>query len=232
MDAQTRIHFIGSPTLHSSAARCTLSGGGNYSGDTTGVTIDTTQYGTEDPATIVFDAAYVKQSNTNPGAMNVTGCGTVVFNSVSMFSGGLTVSDSATVAVNADKKPGNGAVTVHDDATLEVAESGTVTLGGDLSLADGVTLAFNFTERTTAPTLSIASDKTVTANGKVKVKVTAPTNFHPSVSANVLTSGGKFAGVSVELVEDGKPDWATGVSVVDGNIVLGIKPAGLVFFVK
>ena len=230
MDAQTRIHFLGSPTLHSSAARCTLSGVGGYSGDTTGVTIDTTQYGTEDPATIVFDAAYVKQSNTNPGAMNVTGCGTVLFNSVSMFSNGLTVTNTATVAVNAGKKPGNGAVTVHDGATLKVAESGTVELGGALTLADGASLAFNFTERKTAPVLSVATSAILPAT--VHVKVTAADGVNVSSQQTyALTSGfGIPDGTTVNVVD--RPKWLKSVDVVDGDLVMSVKPRGLVVIVK
>lgn len=67
----------------------------------------------------------------------MTGCGRVVFNSVSTFANGLVVYSPATVAVNPGKRPGNGTVTVHDGATLEVAQSGTANLNGGLTLASG-----------------------------------------------------------------------------------------------
>lgn len=86
-------------------------------------------------------------------------------------------------------------------------------------------LGFNFTDRTTAPTLAVSD---VSANGAVKVKVSAAIGVRPSVSAKVLTSGGGFIGVNVSLDENGKPDWAKGVSVDgSGNLVLDVKPVGL-----
>ena len=197
--------------------------------------IDTSHYAVGDP---VLDAATSHTVTLNgkvkgDGAMRVEGNGKVIFANVNnAFSGGLVVTNTATASVKAGCKPGNGAVTVHGGATLQVAESGTVTLGGNLTLANNATLAFNFTNRTTAPTLAVSG---VTATGTVKIKVTAPANFRPSASANILTTGGGFAGANLELVADeAVPKWATGVSVDEttGNIVLGIKPAGMIFFIK
>ncbi len=65
--------------------------------------------------------------------------------------------------------------------------------------------------------------KTVTASGAVKVKISAAEGKRAHGGANVLTTGGKFAGVNVTLA-DGTPDWALGVSVnAAGNIVLEAK---------
>ena len=47
----------------------------------------------------------------------------------------------------------------------------------------------------------------------------------------MLTSGGKFAGANVTLAT-GAPDWAKGISVVDGEIVLDVKPTGMVVIVR
>ena len=56
--------------------------------------------------------------------MAVTGCGTLVFNSVSTFTGGLTVGDTATVKVNEGCTPGSGTVTLGVGTTLALtAES-------------------------------------------------------------------------------------------------------------
>ena len=49
--------------------------------------------------------------------------------------------------------------------------------------------------------------------------------------ANVLTAGGKFANANVTLAE-GCPDWAKGISVVDGEIVLAVKPGGTFVIVR
>ena len=159
--------------------------------------------------------------------MKVTGCGTVLINSVSTFSGGLTVSDTATVAVNPGMNPGNGTVTVNSGAPLEVAQSGKVALGGGLTLADGAALGFNFTDSQTAPELNVTG-KTVTLNGNknITVKVSSADGIRPRGGSYVLTSGGKFAGANVTLAS-GAPKWVKGVSVKsDGDIVLDLKPTG------
>ena len=70
--------------------------------------------------------------------MTVKGCGKLVFDHYSDFWGALTVQDTATVAVN----PGcgfsrDGKTTVNSGATIEVAQSGSLSFGRDLSLAEG-----------------------------------------------------------------------------------------------
>ena len=234
MYCATQVHFVESPVLHSRTEGFSIDAANGicYSGDSAGVTtINTTQYGTEDvPATVTINAVYKKQSNTNPGAMMVTGCGTVLFNSVSTFSNGLTVTNTATVAVNPGMRPGAGTVTVRNGATLKVAQSGTVALNGGLTLDDGAALGFNFTERRTAPVLDV-TDKTVTLNGTVVVKISAADGIRPKGGNHTLTSGGKFAGATVTLA-DGAPKWVKGVSVVDGDIVLNVKSTGMVIIVK
>jgi hypothetical protein len=195
------------------------------------LTVCTTRFETHEPATVNINGkinSFVK-SNYD-GGMAVTGNGTVVFNSVSDFIGGLDVGDTATVRVNAGCTPGSGTVSVGANAILEVAESGTVTLGGDLTLADGATLGFNFTERRTTPKLDVTG-KTVIAEGTVNVKVTFAEDIIPQGGCHILTSGGAFAGKTVSLVD--KPDWVNGVSVnADGDIVLEMKKSGLILIVK
>ena len=48
------------------------------------------------------------------------------------------------------------------------------------------------------------------------------------------TSGGKFAGVSSESISlaPDAPDWAMGVSVVNGDIVLDVKPMPTLIIVR
>ena len=231
LDAATDVNFENARTLYSRTSGFALnSSGGQYLTHQDGLTIDTTQYETELPATVAINGVIRHQSVTRPGKITVTGCGKVLFNSVSTFTGGLTINDTATVAVNAGKKAGNGLVTVNAGATLEVAESGTVALGGGLTLADGAVLGFNFTEKRTAPVLD-ATGKTVTANGTVNVKISSADGIRPKGGNHTLTSGGKFAGATVSLA-DGAPKWVKGVSVVDGDIVLNVKSTGMVIIVK
>ena len=123
-----------------------------------------------------------------------------------------------------------GAVTVNTDATLEVAESGTATIDGALTLAEGAALAFNFTEKAAAPVLAVATPATFPET--VNVKVSAAGGLRPSAGQYTLTSGGAFTGANVSLAADA-PKWVKRVSVNDdGDIVLKVKFRGVAIFVK
>ena len=161
------------------------------------------------------------------GPMRITGPGKVVFANENSSFEGLTVTNTATASVKAGCKPGAGAVTVNTGATLEVAESGTATIGGALTLAEGASLAFNFTEKAAAPVLSATS---ATLPTTVNVKVSSANGLYVKGGRYELTSGGAFTGANVTLVD--KPDWVKGVSVVDGEIVLDVKPKGTFIIVK
>ena len=151
------------------------------------------------------------------------------------FSGVITVKDTATFAVNPEKYPTTGAISVTNEATFKVAQSGAVTLVGDLSLADGTALAFNFTDRSTPPQLALSSGNTLTASGAVTVKVSATGIDRPKAGEYVLTTCGGFdaAGVTVALAADA-PSWVKdGLSVNgDGNIVIYVKPKGTMIIVR
>ena len=169
--------------------------------------------------------------------VNVTGCGKFVFantvDNANIFSGGLTVSNSATVEVMANAWPGKGDVTLEDTSTLQVAESGTVTLGGNLTLADGAALAFNFTDKTTHPVLAMADGKTVTlgSQSNVIVKISSKGDLRPKGGTYTLTSGGKFADATALLASD-SPRWVKGVKVVDGEIVLETRGTGTALYIR
>ena len=144
------------------------------------------------------------------------------------LGGGLTVKDSATVSVKPGARPGKGAVTLNDISTLEVAASGTVTLGGALTLGENSNLAFNFTQRDAAPALG--GTAATAAGESVNVKVSSTDGLRPKGGTYALTSGMDFSGKTVNLVD--KPEWAQGANVVDGNIVLSVKPKGFMIIVK
>ena len=149
-------------------------------------------------------------------------------------SGAVTVNSGATLALMNGVNTGAGNVTANGGATLEVAESGTATLGGNLTLQSGAILGFSFTEKEAAPLLAIASGKTVTANDTVNVKVSAVGDIRPAFGADgkyALTSGGGFSGKTVTLTADA-PKWAKSVTIVDGNIVLSVKPKPMVIVVR
>ncbi len=191
------------------------------------VTIDTSDY---DDRTVPHTITAIGRIG-NHGKVTVTGCGTMAFEHSSDFGGGLDVKDTATVSFNSGCGLGRCGANVDVGATLEVAQSGTVALSGDLTLASGAALAFNFTERATAPTLSVSG--AVTANGAVVVKISSDNDVRPAYGNDgkyVLTSGGKFANVTVSL-DASAPNWVKGVSVENDEIVLYVKPIGTIFLI-
>jgi hypothetical protein len=192
--------------------------------DTSHYAIGEAEYDSATSHTVTLDGQIVG------GPMRVEGNGKVVFaNEYNTFSG-LTVTDTATASVKAGCKPGTGVVTLEAGAILEVAESGAVTLGGDLALADGSTLAFNFTERKVGPLLALASEKSLSfvGEGEKNIAVKVSGDVWPVGGKHILTATGGFKaeGVTVSLAA-GAPKWAKSVDVnEDGNIVLDVKPMG------
>ena len=201
-----------------------------------GVTLDTS--GRTDPAanyTITANCGFV---GVKP--LTVKGGGTFLCNytptkvdNKGAFSGAVAVSDTATLAINPGKYPTTGEITVNSGTTLQVAQSGMVTLGGNLTFKDGAALGFNYTTRD-VPVLDL-TNKTVTFNEgettNVVVRISSTDGKRGRGGPHALTSGGNFADATVTLAE-GYPNWVKGVSVVDGNIVIDINPSGLTIFIK
>ena len=215
----------------------------------------TTQYGSDRPATITFDGNFngVKKENAGSSAVNfdcwghwrATGCGRVVCTTAAQSNRGLRAYDEATLAfIPSTKTIGSSDQTFYvynkdsgtAGGTLEVASSGTVTLTGDLSLADGTALAFNFTDWSTPPQLALASGKSVvfTEGESTNITVKVSGTVRPKGGEHQLTTCGGFGaeGVSVSLAA-GTPKWVKGVSVNgDGNIVITVNPKGLMIIFK
>ena len=175
------------------------------------------------------------------GTVNITGNGTVEL--ANNINGGLKVNvkDTATLSVKCGKSPGNAnsSTMVESGATLEIAESAetlgeaSVTPSGNLTLNDGAKLKFNFTSRKIAPVIACASGKTVTVGSTVYVQVSTGAGIdRPCGGEYILTSDIDFTGKTVALA-DGNPSWVLGVSVDDsGNIVVNVKPDGLMVIVR
>ena len=170
------------------------------------------------------------------GAVLVEGAGTFVVNNPGNdHSGTWTVKDTATVAVKPGSTTGTGAVTVNSGATLAVSESGTVALGGGLTLADDAILNFNYTDKNSAPVLDLTGGTvTLGEQTNVVVKVTAAERIRPKAMHNpyVLTSGGGFTGANLTL-DAGSAEWVKDISVnEDGNIILNVKSSGIFILVR
>ena len=146
----------------------------------------------------------------------------------------FTVTDGATLALNPGANIGTGLLTIKGGAALEIPESGMVTHNGNLSLENGAALAFNFTDRKTAPVLALAEGKAVafTGEGEIAVKITG--DAWPIGGDYVLTTCGGFdaEGVTVSLAY-GAPKWAKGIGVnEEGDIVLTVRPKPTMIIVR
>lgn len=197
--------------------------------------LNTTGFHDSLPHTITLEGGLADK-----GQLFIAGTGKVVVDSVPVafggypaYSGAVTVKDTATLAVNDGKMISTGTITVNPGAALQVAQSGTVALGGGLTLDNGAVLAFNYTGRA-EPVLALEG-KTVTfeegETTNVTVRISADAGARAHGGKNVLTTGGKFADVTVTLAE-GAPSWASDVTVENGEIVLSVKPVGLAVFVR
>ncbi len=146
----------------------------------------------------------------------------------------FTVTDGATLAFNPGANIGTGLLTIESGAALEIPQSHTVTHNGNLSLENGAALAFNFTDRKTAPVLTLAEGKAVTFTGEGEIAVKITGDLWPIGGDYVLTTCGGFdaEGVTVSLA-DGAPKWAKGIGVnEDGNIVLTVRPKPTMIIVR
>ena len=230
------------------------------SGSWSTVTFDTTDYYDNTVGRTITSEAQIGAEDAASAAkfgVTVKGIGKFVFANThddaaddkKIFSGGLTVTNSATVEVMANSCPGTGPVTlngtstlllhtggskartgaiaVNDGATLKVAESGTVKLGGDLRLNDGATLAFNFTDRKNAPVLDL-TDGSVTFGTEAQVKVSL-SGARPIGGKHVLASGSQIEGMASFVKADDCPKWVKRFGVDgDGNLYAEVFANGMV----
>lgn len=175
----------------------------------------------------------VLQANTNDFAVGLKTClrqnGTLTLNTTGDGEGHVITLDAGIYDTGKLVIAGKGKVVCN--ATLQVTQSGTVALGGNLTLADGSVLDFNFTEKKPAPVLDV-TDKAVTLGSKsnIVVRVTADEGRRAKGGVSELTKGGKFANANVSLA-DGAPKLALRVRVVNGNIVL-VCPSGTSIIVR
>ena len=196
--------------------------------------IDTSDYDDETAGHTITAAGRIGGT----GQVNIAGCGKLLFEAENALTGGLTVTDTATAAFKEGANPpASCSIAVESGAALEVAESATVAISGNLSLKNGAIVAFNYSTRET-PVLDLTSATLAYEEGEstnVTVRISAANRVRARTTANnenVLTTGGKFAGVSVSL-DERSPDWARGVYVNgDGDIALKIQPLGTTFILK
>lgn len=222
------------------------------------ITFDTTDYYDKTIGRTITSEAPIGAADTASAEkfrVAVKGVGKFVFANTSdgtIFSGGLTVTDSATVEVMPNAWPGKGPVTlndtstflmhtggdartgaimVNDGATLKVAETGTATLGGELRLNDGATLAFNFTEKNAAPRL-VAPSVTFGDSANVRVAVSRGDRMVARGSYTIVEGLGNDVTSDRFQFAGEKPKWVGSMCVEDGKLVLNTIGAGFTFILK
>ena len=165
------------------------------------------------------------------GGVNVTGTGTVVVNNrANTCSGAVTVSGTATLALNAGCPLGTGSVT--NNATLKANSSGMVAFANSVVCKTDAALAFNFTERRTAPCLAFNSEATGNAMpATLNIRITATDRLRPAGGRHTLTTGYDFTNTEFTLVDP--PEWVQSVGKdANGNIVLDVISNGTAVIIR
>ena len=177
----------------------------------TTLTICTTQFESEDAATVYVNGkiSYENGDQRWYGGMAVTGKGTLVFNSLSTFSGGLVVGDTAIVKVSANCTPGTGAIT----------------------LGPGTTLALTATSREFTP---LANDLKLPMEGVATIRIDG---VRLRSGENQVASVASGSGTADNVVFDATSDAFNGRKYswyIDdsGYLVLNIQSSGTVIIVR
>ncbi len=168
--------------------------------------------------TITIDAK--TRGNGDAGTVNLTvsGSGKVKVNSASSVNiqPAVTVTDTATLAIKPGKGLGESAMTVNSGATLEIPQSGTVTLAGNLTLANGAALAFKL-DGDNETTLALASGKTLAATAKVGIKFAEGSFPKPGREYTLVSAANLAAGDEAKFSLPAGDRGA--LSVKDGKLV-------------
>lgn len=147
-----------------------------------------------------FDASIPRTVTINgnlyrDGSVTVTGIGTAVFNSASEFTGGLTVSDAATLRLGAGAQPGAGSVT----------------------MAAGTTLAVPGMETLSKPCMSSLS---ITGSGTVKVRVNNGTELIDSRVPLITFATAPDVATLEDLEIENPTSVANPYFYMDGNVLM------------
>jgi hypothetical protein len=204
----------------------------------TPMTINTT--GTDSQPHEIEITGGICGSGSNSGTVTITGAGRVVadydVNDLNLTAvpkaNAFNVQGTATLAVKPGSNLGTGAITVANGAKFEVADSGTLTLGGNLSLASGAKLAFYIDGVGDGPKIDV-NGKTLTLEGAVTVSLSNPEDkvmrsgspYVLMTSSTALNDVGKFT-----LVDT--PTWADRLAVENNQLLLYTKQPGLSLSVR
>jgi autotransporter-associated beta strand protein len=144
--------------------------------------------------------------------------------------GGMVV-EAGVLAIAPGASAGSGMVTVKSGAALKVPRSGAVDLSTSvLNVESGATLAFNFTDKVSVPSLTLNAGSLLPSVIDVKVAADVADMKLSGRGKYVLTSGCDLTGKTVNVID--KPSWVASVVVnADGNLQLMPRVKGLVISV-
>lgn len=159
------------------------------------------------------------------GAVTFSGVGKTTLAAAQTGSGAIAVSQGSTLALTAASPTLSRRMIVSPGATLELPESGTVSLSKGMTLADGAILKYNLGPSGTS-TLACGTSPAVAGGCVVAFAAGARPADRPADGVYTLTSGGGFAGKTVELAPDA-PKWVRSVSVnAGGNLQMQVARLG------
>jgi len=178
----------------------------------TSLIFNTTDYYDGTIARKITDEAPIGAANADSAAamsMTVKGAGRFVFantsNAANIFSGGLTVQDSATVEVKKNSCPGKGKVALNGKSTLE--------LRSGASVAGALTLGAS--RRVVLPEVG-----TATISGKASFWNDAGICFHIGESGNAKLAFGTTPefqkNITISLTDDSKPSLGRSYTLTQG----------------
>ena len=178
------------------------------------------------PRTVILARSFT--NGNNPYAcMRIYGNGTFIDQVGELLPAGVEVNTPAKYYLLPDRKSGNRFI-FQTGCTLKVPSSGTATVeaSGKLNNRDNIveiqnntTLAFNFTDASTAPCLAFSGTHTIGSGITVSVTTDVSLPFNTSWT---LTSGAN-TDLSKFTLDEETAKWAT-LSVSGGNLVLTRKP--------
>ena len=175
------------------------------------------------------------------GPIVVAGAGTLVADGdgATTSTGPVMVQDTATLAINAGKRITIGVITVNGGAKLALPQTGTVTMGGNLTLAAGTTIAYTLSAAgQTTPDLT---GKTLTLPAAEADPVVVSLEARPGAAVRsktpytLISGAGLTEGDLAKFTLENPPDWVRGENalvVEAGDLELYTKNPGLCIMIK
>ena len=179
------------------------------------------------PRTVILARGFTNGNNPH-ACMRIYGKnGTFIDQVGELFPAGVELHNTVTYSLLPGRNSGNRFI-LKEGCTLKIPSSGTATVkaSGTLSGKDNIveiqnntTLAFNFTDASTAPCLAFSGKHTIGSGITVSVTTDVSLPFNTSWT---LTSGAN-TDLSKFTLDEETAKWAT-LSVSGGNLVLTRKP--------